>query len=249
MGRYRLVHLLFLASVTVGALLVSPSASQACIFAEPELCVSGGGGSDPCTHEQVIFRKAGNDHTVGARSSVYVGGRRPDLNCAPTAESHSTVHMRDIFDTKWAEIGWVLDVSTGSARWRVFWETGAHGLVTGGGFSYGFQIGCCGWRGYKVLNVQGTGRWKFFYDSGSGVFQQVGPSDGYQAGFQEGTPMGETGRRGPATEADDDHNNLSKKGCDSCNFSPWSENQFWMDTISGYHASVLTPDHYLVVRD
>lgn len=211
-----------------------------CAFDDDPACWGGGGGGDPCQEQQHLFRRGSTVEATGVRSEILVRSRNLDANCFAYSESHSTTHIRGgAFMDSWAEVGWVVD-GTGGGQFRWFWETGIGSAVYHGHLGTGTQISCCGWWGFKVQRVHGTGRWKFYMDPGAnGNFQQVGPGEGDQLNFNKGRPWSETARTSPGTQAWDDHRELRRKLCDDCEYNRWEENWLVADGIVGW--DTLTP--------
>jgi hypothetical protein len=210
-----------------------------------------------CSHNtlQHLFRQEPFNSTADAiRSHIYVRDRGLNPDCTADAESHSTAHVRNSTGDKFAEVGWEehWHCPSGSCthNHNIFWEVKIGSTIIGH-LHNGPHFACCGWYGFKVENVPGTLRWKFFFDPGAnGGWIQVGPSDGQNADFGQGVPQGETARRGGSrTGASDEHSALARKNCDSCTMQDWTNNDFRSDDISGWHGERISDTRYEVVKD
>ncbi len=100
----------------------------------------------------------------------------------------------------------------------------------------------------KVTNKKGTTQWVFYYKIGSGTFTQFGPSNSCQCldlGFSQGTPNGETSRRGdPETGANDHQFNLSYHTNDFASWLAWTtdtgQSCDGVSCIPGYHYTYVS---------
>jgi len=174
--------------------------------------------------EQAYWIRSSDSSAFGTQNTIPVKDRALALDCMVEAENHHTANIRDTASTTQAEAGYVeMYASAGSGHvCRFFWEVGV-GSATVGDFSDGPQVSCTlGSTGFRVVNVDGTNKWKFYYNTGSG-YTQFGPSGGQDAGFHRGYPRGESGRRGdPGTSAADDQSGLKWKAVRSCTGNCWT---------------------------
>jgi hypothetical protein len=125
-----------------------------------------------------------------------------------------------------------------------------------GGFNTGPQLGFCADVAFKVVSVPGTNKWKYYLDYGNnGGWNQIGPSDGQSAGFNQGVPMGETSRfGGTATGASDHQHGLQKKQGETGSFTYWGSNEAdfqYTDNpfISNWHHHSLGVHDYEIIKN
>jgi hypothetical protein len=204
-----------------------------------------------CDVEQTLFVRGSASETDAVRNKIFIRDRDLNTDCVRESEAHSTSHMRNSSGDKWAEVGYHEDFGPSSSHtFNAFWEVG-YGDTIICDLGCGPSIACCDWAFFKVENVDGTQRWQFFFDWGAnGGYTQIGPNAGEYAAFGQGIPMGETARRGGnATGALDDHRELEKKLCSTCNYTPWQSNFTYSDSISNYHHTSVADDHYVVEHD
>ena len=202
-----------------------------------------------CSDEEVLFRRMSASDTDAAKSENFIRDRDLNSNCLGDAESHSTAHVRNAAFTKFAEVGWVEQWGAGlSHSFKFFYEVDIGSTILGG-FSYGPVTSSGAWTGLKVLSTPGTDVWTFEVDWGlDGTWTQIGSFD---ATFNEGIPMGETGRRGgEGTGASDNHRALNYKLCNNgCPWNAWPTNYAYKDTISNWHGVFQSSNHYKVEKD
>ncbi|MEO8292073.1 MAG: hypothetical protein ABI635_02945 [Actinomycetota bacterium] len=205
-----------------------------------------------CGEEQTLFARDPNQSSSDAvRDKIFVRDRDLNDECLGRAEAHSTAHMRNTSFDKFAEAGWYEQWGPSASHlFNAFWEIGIGDTIICDS-SCGPAIAPGDHVIFKVENVDGTNRWKFFFDYGAnGNYVRLGPSDGTNANFGHGIPMGETGRRGGnGTGALDAHRDLERKTCESCSYTSWSTNSTFQDNITNYHRAYQAPDFYKVEHD
>ena len=199
-------------------------------------------------YPQHLFRRAETSEADGARSTLWVRNRELDGYCTADAEVHSTVHMRNSSNDKFAEVGYHQEYGVGGTHnWNVFWEVKIGDVVTGH-LNNGQSINCCVPIELKVVSDPGTNYWKFWVKYNNGTWTQIGPSAGQPAGFNMGSPRGETARRGDNTGASDEHKDLQRKMCGSCAWGNWGSNYLATNEIPGWSSRALSNYHYEVYR-
>ena len=211
-----------------------------------------------CNEEQGLFVRTYETGADGVWSEIYLRDRDLSLACLGglherASEAHSTAHVKNTSFDKWAEVGWHegFGATSNVHLWNLFWEVG-YGNVIICDLSCGPSVACCTWVGFKVASVANSTNWKFWADYGAnGGFVQLGPSDGQNATFDHGVPMGETARHGGVgTGASDDHRQLQWKPCTNCSYGFWtSQVTYSKSTGFNWHRTYVNVHHYLVEKD
>jgi hypothetical protein len=208
--------------------------------------------ANDCTSakEQVYWIRSTDNPAFGTQNTIPVKDRTLAADCQADAENHHTANIRDTAFTTQAEAGYVEMWGPNSSHvCRAFWEVGM-GSATVGDFMDGFQISCTlGSVGVRVVNVAGTNNWNFYYNVGGG-YTQFGPSN-EPAGFHQGYPRGESGRRGdPGTFAADDQSALRWKTVRSCTSgcwnTPWTTNIYDFGCVPGWIYSFVARDEFKI---
>jgi hypothetical protein len=215
--------------------------------------------ADTCGEETLFVQKGTLDSAYGSNGEIYVRDRSLSGGCGGAstgAEAHSTAHVENALQTKFAEVGFVeyWDGPPSSPKlWRVFVEGNDGSKPTsqwtyGGFLSTGTIIGPNKWARFKVNNVAGTNTWNFWYEdnvNGGGYTQEGGTPN---LNFSNGLAFGETGRVGdPGTGAMDHHENLIFKKCSgTCSWTGWGSNSQSSNGISGYYYQSIASDEYKV---
>ena len=137
--------------------------------------------------------------------------------------------------------------------WAVFWEGHLQDNIDVGGFDSGFLVTCCRTSRFKLTNVGGTTRWKFWFDyQNDGTYVQLGPSGGQSTHFNSGNPQGETGRRPDITGGTGafDHQNalLRATAPDDGGWHSWTSNAIDFNQLppSEYYHDPVAGDEYYI---
>jgi hypothetical protein len=208
-----------------------------------------------CGEETLFVQKGTNSSAYGSNGEIYVRNRNLVLvgDCSD-AESHSTAHVENSLETKFAEIGfverWYCTITGCTKTWKTFVEgndgSKPIGQFTYGGFDSGTTISSGHWARFKVNNVAGTNKWNFWYEDNvnGGGYTQIAGTPGLN--FSNGLAFGETGRRGdPGSGADDHHEGLLFKNS-SGSWNSWGSNSQAWNHISGYYYDYIAKDEYKV---
>ena len=179
-----------------------------------------------------------NLHTtaVAACSDEEVLFRRMSASDTDAAKSENFIRDRDLNSNC---LGDAESHSTAHVRNAAFTKFAEVGWVEqwGAGASHAFKF-------FYEADIGSTILGGFSY----GPTTQIGSFD---ATFNQGIPMGETGRRGgEGTGASDDHRALKYKLCNNgCPWEAWPTNYSYKDTISNWHGVFQSSDHYKVEKD
>jgi hypothetical protein len=211
------------------------------------------------TKEQGYWIRSTDFPAFGTQNTIPVKDRTLAFDCQAEppggAENHHTANITDSTFSNQAEAGYVEEWGPSSSHvCRFFYETQIGSVITGN-FDDGPQVSCTlGSTGFRVVNVDTTDNWKFYFNTGSG-YTQFGPSGGQNASFHRGYPRGESARRGdPGTSAADDQSSLRWKTNRSCTSNcwtrAWSTNEYDPNTsgcIPGWVYDYISADEFKIV--
>lgn len=190
--------------------------------------------------------------------------RTVDSSCygASPDNAWSTAHLQSSTADNQAEVGWGETTSgSGSKGWHIFAEKqiGSSALMN---ITHTFSS-CCPATAYQFRvvylnssNANGDPGFVLKWDDGTGWEQECvtgAPSGGcgvIDVLFNHGWPMGETGRRGSGTHANDYQRELSHRTCpgdsSSCAWNDWGDNNTSTNSITGWVHCYLTNTSYAI---